>query len=83
MRLQGRFISRHMILASVDAFEIIEEYPQDKYLPSYLVFSEYEGSKFHVLIAVDEQEDNVRMITAYYPNLLEWEEDLKTRRTTA
>ncbi len=37
MRLKGRFIPREAILSSVDAYEIIEEYPGDKYLPSYLV----------------------------------------------
>lgn len=68
MRLKGRFI------------EIIEEYPKDKYLPSHLVYSRYKNRIFHVLFAADVEDDNVRIITAYYPGLEEWEEDLKTRR---
>ena len=80
MRLRERFISRQKILESVEAFEIIEEYPDDKYLPSYLVYSRHQGSVFHVLFAVDMSGDNVRIVTAYRPNLEEWEEDLKTRR---
>jgi hypothetical protein len=80
MRLKGRFISRRKILESVSTFEIIEEYPKDKYLPSYLIYSQHQGSIFHVLFAVDVPGDNARVITAYYPDTEEWEEDLKTRR---
>ena len=35
MRLQGRFISRQHILDAVDTYEVIESYPEDKYLPSH------------------------------------------------
>jgi len=80
MRLKGRFISRERILESVSTFEIIEEYPKDKYLPSYLIYAEHQGSIFHALFAVDVPGDNVRVITAYYPDTEEWEEGLKTRR---
>ncbi len=80
MRLKGRFISREKIFESVSNFEIIEEYPKDKYLPSYLIYSQDQGSIFHVLFAVDVLGDNVRVITAYYPDTEEWEEDLKIRR---
>ena len=55
-------------------------YPKDKYFPSYLVYSHYQDKIFHVLFAVDIEEDNVRVITAYYPDLEEWKEDFKTRR---
>lgn len=80
MRLRGRFIPRHTILESVDNYEIIENYPEDKYLPSYLVCSRYRGVTFHILFAVDVSGYNVRVVTAYYPNPKEWSEDLKTRR---
>jgi hypothetical protein len=80
MRLQGRTIPRQVILESVPVFEIIEAYPEDKYLPSYLVYSQHQGVVFHVLCAVDVPGDNIRIVTAYYPNPEEWEADLKTRR---
>ena len=41
MRLKGRSINRKTILLSTDTYEIIEEYPDDKYLPSYLSVSEF------------------------------------------
>ena|SRR5919108_6486767 len=80
MRMKKRFIPRQYILNSTSNYEIIEEYPKDKYLPSYLVYSQYQNQIFHVLFAVDVQGDNIRVVTAYYPSLEEWDKDLKTRR---
>ena len=80
MRLRGRFIPRETILSSVDAYEIIEEYPEDKYLPSYLIYTEYRADVVHILIAVDSTDDMVTIITAYRPDREEWERDLRTRR---
>jgi hypothetical protein len=80
MRLEGRFIPRESIISSVDTFEIIEEYPDDKYLPSCLVHAQTESGVMHIQIGIDREEDNVRIITAYKPTLAKWHEDLKTRR---
>ena len=80
MRLKGRFIPREAILSSVDAYEIIEEYPKDKYLPSYLMYAEYQGDVIHILIAADSVNDVVTIITAYRPDREDWERDLRTRR---
>ena len=81
MRLAQRSLKRQAILAAVDSYEIVEAYPQDKYLPSYLVLARYEGDAFHVLFATDVERDNVRIVSTYRPNPEEWQPDLKTRRT--
>jgi hypothetical protein len=80
MRLAQRFIPRSAVLDSVESFEILESYPEDKYLPSYLVYASHEDVVFHVLFALDEKGDNVRVVTAYRPTISEWGRDLKTRR---
>ncbi len=80
MRLKGRFIAREVLLLSVDTYEIIEEYPDDKYLPSCLIYAEYEGEIIHIQIAADPKNDNIRIITAYKPTLEKWEKNFKTRR---
>ena len=80
MRLKGRFISRQVILSSVDTYEIIEEYPKDKYLPSYLIYAQCRKQIIHVQMAVNMENDSVVIITAYEPTLDKWEEDLKTRK---
>ena len=78
MRLAGRFLTRDEILSAIDSYEIIEPYPEDKYLPSYLVLA---ATSFHVQFATDVEGDNVRIVTAYRPDPNEWESDLKTRRS--
>ena len=83
MRMRGRFIPREIILVSYANYEVIEEYPGDKYLPSYLIYSEYQGERIHILFAVDKAGDNVRIVTAYRPSPSEWKEDLKTRRSSS
>ena len=80
MRLAGRHISRGEIFGAVDTYSVVESYPHDKYLPSYLVLATPVGAAFHVLFAADVEGDNVRVITAYHPSPEEWEPDLKTRR---
>lgn len=82
MRLEGRFIPREAILDAVESYEIIEAYPGDKYLPSYLVLGRSAGEGFHVLFAADVEGNNVRVVTAYRPSGAEWKDDLKTRRTS-
>ena len=81
MRLKGRFISREAILGAAGSYEIIEAYPEDKYLPSYLVLAKSAEMAFHVLFAADVGGGNVRVVTAYRPREDEWESDWKTRRT--
>jgi hypothetical protein len=83
MRLSGRFISRKSILDAFESYEVVEAYPDDKYLPSYLVLGRTGANAFHVVIAVDVLNDNIRIVTAYHPDSGEWRDDLKTRRTTS
>src|SRR3972149_3004317 len=80
MRLKDRFIPREAIVESIADFEIIEEYPEDKYLPSCLVYSQYRDIIFHIVIAVDMQGDNVRIVTAYRQRPENRKKDTHSRR---
>ena len=80
MRLAGRYISRDELFEVSKTYEIIESYPEDKYLPSYLVWATSGTGPFHVLFAADVDGDNVRVVTAYRPDTDEWESDLKSRK---
>ena len=80
MRLAGRHISRQGIYRAVDTYDVVEAYPDDKYLPSYLVLATTPTDAFHVLFAADVSEGNVRVVTSYRPSSKDWEADLKTRR---
>jgi hypothetical protein len=80
MRLNERRLSREMILDAVDTFEIIEIYAKDKYLPSYLVYAEHKGESLHIVIAPDNEDDTITIITSYRPDAEEWEAGFKARR---
>jgi hypothetical protein len=80
MRLAGRFIPREAILAAVANYELVEAYPDDKYLPSYLILGRHGSEAFHVLFATDVDGDNVRVVTSYRPDPEEWQADFKARR---
>ena len=64
----------------MDTYEIIEEYPKDKYLPSYLIYAQHENQIFHIQIAINMKNDNIAIVTAYKPTQDKWKEDLKTRK---
>ena len=80
MRLRQRSIPRSWILESVKNYLLIESYPEDKYLPSYLVWSKYNDEIFHILFGVDTNGKNVRVITSYRPDPGEWTNNFKERR---
>ena len=80
MRLAGRFIPRETILAAVGTYQLVEAYPDDKYLPSYLILARHASDAFHVLFAADLESDNIRVVTSYRPDPGEWQADLKARR---
>ena len=80
MRLKSRFIPRKFILDSLNTYEIIEEYPDDRYLPSYLIYARHEREVIHIQIATDIEKNNIRVVTSYKPTLDKWNDDFKTRR---
>lgn len=80
MRLEKRRVTREDIIASTESMEIIEAYPQDRFLPCYLLFAQREEKAIHVVVAVDVSGDNVRIVTAYEPGPHEWEPSFKIRR---
>jgi hypothetical protein len=71
-----------MVRNAMETLEIVEMYPQDKYLPSFLVRGESVGSVFHARIAADVEGGNIRMVTMYSPDPGEWEAGFRHRRTT-
>ena len=80
MRIQQRGLDREVLRDAVATLEIIEEYPQDKYLPSFLVRGEAEGVVFHAQIATDVEGGNVRVVTLYAPDPNQWAFGLRVRR---
>ena len=79
LRMLKRQISRHQVIAAIQSGEIIEQYPDDTPYPSCLVLGcDPGGQPLHVVCA--SASDSIWMITAYYPDSSEWEDELRTRR---
>jgi len=70
-----------MLGDAIATLEIVEAYPRDKYLPSFLVRGESGGIVFHAQIATDVEGGNIRIVTMYVPDALEWDNGLRLRRT--
>jgi hypothetical protein len=72
-------IPAEAIFQTASSFEIIEEYPSDKYLPNYLIRGEYNGFVFHFQAAADVADKNIRIVPPYVPNPDEWDCELRRR----
>lgn len=78
-RMQQRAIKVKDVTECILKGEIIEYYSSDYPFPSYLISGICDNNKvLHVVCSLGEE--NLWMITAYYPNTDEWLEDFKTRR---
>jgi len=58
--------------------EIIEEYIDDKPYPSFLVLG-LNNKPLHVVFARNNEENEIIIITAYYPDIAKWSDDYKKR----
>ena len=63
------------VISGKDA-EIIEQYPEDKYSPSCLIYGITNGAR---VLHVQANEQGL-VITIYEPDRIKWQDDLKTRR---
>ena len=79
MRMGQRSIHSEVVIGGVGTYEVIEEYKDDKYLPSYLIRAAHKGTVFHVQVATDLEGDNVRIVTAYTPDPGDWDRDFRRR----
>lgn len=66
------------ILNVIEQGEIIEDYEEDYPFPSCLILGESKDKKIHIVVSINE--GMIYLITAYIPDSLKWENDLKTRK---
>lgn len=78
-RLAERNISVLDIVNGINTGEIIKQYEDDKPLPSYLILG-FSVKNNYIHIVVSHDEEYIYLITAYYPNTEQWENDFKTRK---
>ena len=79
IRLLQRNITQDDVEKALFNGEIIEEYENDYPYPSYLVYGiNLSNRVLHIVCSPTEEE--LWIITAYYPDNIEWETDMKTRK---
>jgi len=79
IRLLQRNISQSDVKECLQNGEIIELYEDSYPYPSCLVYGIIKDNKIlHTVVGYDG--DNLWIITAYYPNNTDWENDFKKRR---
>ena len=79
-RMTQRNISQKDVKSILLFGEIIEEYNDDYPYPSYLIMGvNLNKSIIHVVCGINNNKE-LWIITAYYPNNITWEKDMKTRK---
>ena len=74
-----RDISKDDIIYCIENGEIIEDYPNDFPYPSCLIYGKCtNGRIIHIVVGSDDEV--LYIITSYIPNIIKFEDDLKTRR---
>jgi hypothetical protein len=78
-QMAKRSIMDTEVCEAIQAGQIIEEYPADKYGPSCLIFGRTRADRpLHVQCS---QPPGVRVVTTYEPDPDEWESDLIRRKS--
>ena len=77
--MMKRSIDRNDVLSCLQNGEIIEDYPDSFPHPSCLVFG-YSVLNKILHVVVGQKEDMLVIITAYFPDNVKFENDLRTRR---
>lgn len=66
-------IFEHQVYEAIQNGEIIEEYREDKPYPSCLIFGEtVKRRPLHVVVAFNEKENQIIVITVYQPDASKW-----------
>jgi len=80
IRLRERGIKRADLIECIENGGIIEQYPDDSPFPSCLIFGRCRAGKpLHIVIGLNPSVACC-MITAYRPDLDNWQADFKTRK---
>jgi hypothetical protein len=75
-------LTRADVEAALIFCEVVEEYPEwHRPLPDCLVLgSLLDGRPIHAVVALDEANDRIFMVTVYLPSIDRWHDDWRTRR---
>ncbi len=75
-------LSRMDVESALQHGQIIEDYPPaHRPLPDCLIFATLSvGKPIHAVVAIDEPNDRIFVVTVYVPTRERWENDWRTRK---
>lgn len=79
IRMQDRLINRSDVINCILSGKIIENYPNDSPFPSCLIFGYAINNKILHVVG-NNNNTEIYIITAYYPDNIKFHDALKTRR---
>jgi hypothetical protein len=79
-RMFQRKINGQDIRRILETGQTIETYPHDSPYPSRLILGWCEGRPLHVVVADNEADHEIVVITVYEPNPEQWMPDFKRRK---
>lgn len=79
-RMSLRNISQNDIRSALKKGEIVEDYPDDYPYPSKLILGFSGQRPIHLVVAVNNKDKEIIVITVYEPDNEKWEKDLRRRK---
>ena len=81
-KLQSEKLQRKEVESALSNCAVIEDYPWlTRRLPDCLVLAfTPNGNPLHAVVALDEPQDRIFIVTVYRPDKKRWENDWKTRK---
>lgn len=75
-------LTRSEVETGLEECDVIEDYPTThRPLPDCLVLSQLPSKQpIHAVIAIDEAQDRIFVVTVYRPSPERWEDDWRTRK---
>jgi hypothetical protein len=79
-QMMARMITPLEIVQAVLAGEVFEDYPEDKYGPSFLIAGQTSAKRILHVQCTYPTRNLVKVITVYEPNAAQWDTDLRKRK---
>lgn len=79
-RMWQRNITPEEVVCTLENGETIEEYPDDSPYPSKLLLGWTKGRPLHLVVADNQCDNTLVVITVYQPDLQNWQTGFRKRR---
>ncbi len=78
-RMFERNINEEEVLYAIKNGTAIQEYPNDQPYPSRLLLSIMNGRPIHTVIAENQKDDEIIVITVYEPDAEQWDKNYERK----